>query len=106
MTITIPDNWKEELEQRAHVAGFSSVDTYVMHVLSWTEPGDSLDDEERAIPAPPADASYVINSRQELEKLLLEGLNSGPPVPVTPEFWADLRRRVSERIAARYPGRS
>jgi hypothetical protein len=28
---------------------------------------------------------------ENLEKLLLEGLDSGPPIKVTPEYWQQLR---------------
>jgi antitoxin ParD1/3/4 len=35
-------------------------------------------------------------ARAELERLLKEGLESGPPIPVTPEFWADLRREIAD----------
>ena len=47
------------------------------------------------------DADYVVNSREELEAKILAGLDSGPPIPVTPAFWEDVRKRVAERLAAR-----
>jgi antitoxin ParD1/3/4 len=30
--------------------------------------------------------------------LLLEVLDSGPPIPVTPEYWEEKRRRLAERL--------
>ena len=33
-----------------------------------------------------------------LEALLLEGLESGPPIEVTPEYFRNLRERVAERL--------
>lgn len=104
MTITLPDEMRAELEQRAKLGGFPSVEVYVAHVLLWSEPNAIEDDEDVELPPPPADADYVVNSREELERKLLEGLNSGPAIPVTPEFWADLRKRVSERVAAKRGG--
>ncbi|MFO0898608.1 MAG: hypothetical protein U0836_14390 [Pirellulales bacterium] len=38
-------------------------------------------------------------ARAELERLLKEGLESGPPIPATPEYWARLRRELTERAA-------
>jgi len=36
-------------------------------------------------------------SQSELEALLIEGLESGDAIPVTPEFWKDLWKRVDSR---------
>ena len=36
-------------------------------------------------------------AQEKLEALLLEGLDSGPSVEVTPEWWQELRREVAER---------
>ncbi|HVK15616.1 MAG TPA: hypothetical protein VM533_01625 [Fimbriiglobus sp.] len=97
MTITLPDGLKAEAEAKAKAAGFPSVDTYVTSLILADQPGEG---EECDLPEPPQGASYVVNSREELEAKLLEGLNS-EPIPVTPEFWADLRRQVEERAAAK-----
>jgi antitoxin ParD1/3/4 len=34
-----------------------------------------------------------------LEALLLEGLNSGTPLEITPEYWDNKRRQLIERHA-------
>lgn len=40
-------------------------------------------------------------AREQLEKLLLEGLDSGESIEITPEFWderrAELQRRLKQR---------
>jgi antitoxin ParD1/3/4 len=36
----------------------------------------------------------------QLEKLLQQGINSGPATPMTKESWADLRRRVQDGLEA------
>jgi len=41
--------------------------------------------------------------REEIDAKLLEALNSGKPIDVTPEYWEDLRREARERLAARKP---
>jgi antitoxin ParD1/3/4 len=37
-------------------------------------------------------------AERRLEELLLEGLNSGEPVEVTPEFWEQKRRDLVARV--------
>lgn len=96
MTITLPDDMRETLERAARAAGFASVDDYVAHVLRWDD-ADDLSDE---LPPPSPGASYVVNSREELEQKILDGLSSEESIPSTPEFWADMRRTVAERVAA------
>ncbi len=36
-------------------------------------------------------------ARAELERLLKEGLESGPPIPVTPEYWEAKRQAILKR---------
>jgi len=91
MTITLPDEWRERLEASAKLNGFTTVDEYVAEVLSaeW-----SPDDGE--FPCVPIPEELRIKSREDLEAKILEGMNSGPPILVTPQFWANLRQRARE----------
>jgi antitoxin ParD1/3/4 len=50
----------------------------------------------KQITAPPA-----FSTQEELEALLLEGLDSGEPVEVTPQFWADTRAELAARRSSR-----
>ena len=100
MTITLPDELRAELEQRAKASGFASVDAYVAYLVVSDDPADASDD----LPDPPPGASYVVGSRAELEAKLQEALDSGPATEMTPADWADLRRRVAERLARREVG--
>ncbi len=36
---------------------------------------------------------------ERIDILLLEGLDSGQPVPVTPEYWEEKKRRLAERLS-------
>src|SRR5438445_4979079 len=36
-------------------------------------------------------------TREKVDALLLEGLNSGEPIPVTPEYWEAKDRQLAER---------
>ena len=37
-------------------------------------------------------------ARERLDALLLEGLNSGPPVAATKEYWAEQKRKLRARL--------
>lgn len=45
-------------------------------------------------------ADYKQWARENLERLLLEGIESGPATPMTRRDWDDLRLRVRQRIAS------
>jgi len=49
----------------------------------------------KQITAPPS-----FSTEEELEALLQEGMASGEPIDVTPEFWANLQSQLSERRSA------
>jgi antitoxin ParD1/3/4 len=42
--------------------------------------------------------AYMRKHSDRIDKLLLEGLNSGPATPMTKEDWAGIRQRISERL--------
>jgi antitoxin ParD1/3/4 len=44
-------------------------------------------------------ADRQLQEWNRLEELVREGLNSGDPIPVTPEYWEEKKRRLQERFA-------
>ena len=44
-------------------------------------------------------SAFVAIDQQKLEALLLEGLNSGDPIEITPEYWENKRPQLLERHA-------
>jgi len=103
MTITLPDRMKESLEELAAAEGFSHVDAYLLFLVYEAQAiaarTEDDDGEPEDVPEPPAGASYVVTSREDLEAKLTEGMNSGPPIRVTPEFWRDRRKALAERVS-------
>jgi len=77
MTITLDPKVEERLRARAEAAGLT-VDRYVENMI--------LEEE---------------SPEDELERLLLEGLNSGESIPVDAKFWAERRTDVERRLQAR-----
>lgn len=45
--------------------------------------------------------STVFDTEQQLEALLLEGLESGPPEPLKQEDWKDIERQIRRRVRQR-----
>ena len=88
MTITLPDEMRAMLELNATAAGFGSVDEFVI---------DALTDDYEPHPTRPPD----FRTRAELEKLLDEGMASGPPIRADDAFWAERRRVLAAKLSAR-----
>jgi antitoxin ParD1/3/4 len=94
MTITLPDEMRERIEVLMKRCGCPSTVDYLTHLIEEAETDAMIDD----LRGPP---ELTPRNREELEKMLEEGINSGPAIRVTPEFWEECRRRVQERLMAR-----
>lgn len=75
-TFALSEAARRFLDEHAALEGHADADAYVRWLVR----------EERKRKA-----------REKLEAMLMEGLNSGPPIEVTEEFWEQLRRDVAER---------
>lgn len=42
--------------------------------------------------------SETQKAEERIDRLLLEGLDSGPPIAVTPEYWEVKKRTLAERL--------
>ncbi len=78
MNISLPESMKKYVDQQVETGGYGSVSEYVRELVR-------RDQKERA--------------QSKLEALLLEGIESGEPIPVTPEYWKKLRRDIVARRA-------
>jgi hypothetical protein len=87
MTITLPDELRPDLERRAHAAGFATASEYVCWLVQ--QPDDTG--------AEPAAQDLGFADGAALEAHLIASLDSGPVVPVTPDFWNELRKEVAAR---------
>jgi antitoxin ParD1/3/4 len=79
LTITLSNEEQEFLDEQVAAGSHESAEAYVRDVL----------EKERLRAA-----------KEKLEAMLLEGLE-GESVEVTPEWWADFRKRMYERHKAR-----
>lgn len=80
MNVSLPRTQKEFVDQQVRQGSFATVSDYIR---------DLIRREQRAF------------AREELERKLLEGLNSGPATEMTPEDWMELREGLRKRFASR-----
>jgi antitoxin ParD1/3/4 len=78
MNIALPESMKHFVQQRVTERGYSSVSEYVRDLIR-------------------ADQKRKVEER--IDALLLEGLDSGQPIVVTPEYWDEKKRRLTERLS-------
>ena len=80
LTISLPDSLKEFIEREVQTKGYGNVSEYVRGLL-------------RDAQAREADA--------RLEELLIEGLTKGEDIPLSPEFWSELKQDAAKILARR-----
>lgn len=80
INISLPEEMRVYIEQQVASGGYSTVSEYIRQLIR-------QDRQQKA--------------EQQLEKLLLEGLNSGEATPVTAEDWTEIRQAVKKKIATR-----
>ena len=74
MTISLPDELKAFVEERARAGSFASSSEFIRQLVR--------EDQKRA-------------EREKLERMLLEGVESGEPIRVTDEYWKTLRASLN-----------
>ena len=84
VTISLPESLKEFVDVQVATKGYGNVSEYFRSLLREAQQKE-------------ADA--------RLEALLLEGLASGDPIPVTKQFWTELRAEAVRRVQARKAGK-
>ena len=78
MNVALPESMKSFVQERVSEGGYSSVSEYVRELIRadqkrWTE--------------------------ERVDALLLEGLESGEPIPMTRESWEARKHKLGERLA-------
>ena len=76
MNISLPEELKSYIERQTK-AGYSTPSEYVRELIRG-------DQKRRA--------------KERLDALLLEGLDSGEPLPATPDFWKELKRDALAKL--------
>jgi antitoxin ParD1/3/4 len=71
LTVSLSDDAREFVEAEATAGGFESPDSYIQGLIR---------------------AEQKRKAREKLEALIIEGLESGEPTPMTAEDWDSLRQ--------------
>ncbi len=79
MNVSLPEELKEYVEAQSR-SGYSTPSEYVRELIR-------QDQKRRA--------------QEKLNTLLLEGLNSGDPLPVDAKFWSDLKQEALAKLETR-----
>jgi antitoxin ParD1/3/4 len=80
MNISLPDPMKEYVEEKVTAGAYSSVSEYVRELVR---------------------ADQKRHAQEQLEHLLLNAINSGDPIEVTPAMVEDVKQRLRARAAQR-----
>ena len=83
LNISLPQSLRDYVESQVRDSGYSTPSEYVRELLR--------EDQKR-------------RAQEKLETLLLEGLQSGKPIEITPEYWETKRRQLLERRHRRRTG--
>ena len=79
MNVSLPEELKEFAEAQTKY-GYSTPSEYVRELIR--------EDKKR-------------KAKEKLDTLLLEGLNSGEPMPVDAKFWTDLKMEALAKLKSR-----
>jgi antitoxin ParD1/3/4 len=79
MNISLPEELKDYVEEQTR-GGYSTPSEFVRELIR--------EDQKR-------------RAKERLDALLLEGLNSGNPIPANAEFWTELKREAMANLKAR-----
>lgn len=80
LNISLPDAMRKWIEDQLEGGGYGNASEYIRELIR--------EDQKR-------------KAEERLEVLLLEGLNSGRVVEVTPEYWANKKRALLTRASRR-----
>ncbi len=85
MNISLPDSMKQYVDEQVNTGSYSSASEYVRELVR---------------------ADQKRRDKERLEKILLDSLNSGDAIEVTPEMIEDVRNRLRARSTNRQLAKS
>jgi antitoxin ParD1/3/4 len=83
LNISLPEALREFVDDQVKSGDYGTASEYIRELIR--------QDQKRA-------------AQEKLEVLLLEGLDSGEPIEVTPEYWERKRRELIERHTRKVKG--
>ncbi len=77
MNVALPEAMKHFVQERVSEGGYSSISEYIRELIR---------------------ADQKRKTEERIDALLLEGLDSGPPLLVPGDYWEEKKRRLMERL--------
>ncbi len=77
MNVSLPDAMRDYIEQQVKTGGYGSVSEYIRDLIR--------QDQKR-------------KAKEDLETLLLEGLDSGTATPMSDRDWTEIRQAVRDKL--------
>jgi antitoxin ParD1/3/4 len=77
MNIALPESMKHFVQSQVSEGGYSSASEYVRELIR---------------------ADQRRKAEERIDALLIEGLDSGGPLPVTKDYWDQKKKRLTERL--------
>jgi len=75
--ISLPPAVEEYLHQQISQGDYKNLEDYIYHLI--------LEDQKR-------------NTQEKLETMLVDGLDSGAPIPITEEWWQQKRAELVKKL--------
>jgi antitoxin ParD1/3/4 len=73
LQISLPESLQQFIDQQVREGSYNNTDEYIYHLI--------LEDQKR-------------NAKQQLEEMLITGLDSGNPIEITDEWWENKRAEL------------
>lgn len=83
MNVSLPDTMRDYIEQQVKAGGYGSVSEYIRDLIR--------QDQKR-------------KTKEHLETLLLEGLDSGATTPMSDRDWTEIRQAVQDKLDRQHHG--
>lgn len=83
INISLPPAVEEYLHQQITQKGYKNLEDYIYHLI--------LEDQKH-------------NTQEKLETMLIDGLDSGTPIPITEDWWQQKRAAWDPQLLQGYRG--
>ncbi|OIP67951.1 MAG: addiction module antitoxin [Oscillatoriales cyanobacterium CG2_30_40_61] len=77
LQISLPESLQQFIDQQVREGSYNNTDEYIYHLI--------LEDQKR-------------NAKQQLEEMLIAGLDSGDPIEITDDWWENKRAELIQNL--------
>jgi len=77
LQISLPESLQQFIDQQVRQGSYTNTDEYIYHLI--------LEDQKR-------------HAKQQLEEMLIAGLDSGDPIEITNDWWENKRAELIQNL--------